>query len=160
VKHAINPSTWEEEAGGSLSLRPTLSTFRTARAYVGPSFKNQPTKPSSNQAHNPNPNQNKRKELYCSGECTPYIIHPLNVHSSGSLNGIMNICDHQHGQILEPWFFFFFFLTLKENPVSLTTGFYHLGSSTSPKQQASFFPYKFPCSGLLCKWDFILYGLL
>jgi hypothetical protein len=26
VVHAFNPSTWEAEAGGSLSLRPVLST--------------------------------------------------------------------------------------------------------------------------------------
>jgi hypothetical protein len=50
VAHAFNPSTWEAEAGGFLSLRPAWSTqvsSRTARVIQkNPVLKNKKKKPN------------------------------------------------------------------------------------------------------------------
>ena len=62
VVHAFNPSTWEAEAGGFLSLRPAWSTkvvsSRTARAIQ----RNRLEKPKKKKKKNKNKKKKKEEE--------------------------------------------------------------------------------------------------
>jgi hypothetical protein len=63
VAHAFNPSTWEAEACGSLSLRPAWSTeFQDSQSCTALSQKPNQTKPKQNKTKQNKTKQNKTKQ--------------------------------------------------------------------------------------------------
>jgi hypothetical protein len=61
VAHAFNPSTWEAEAGGFLSLRPAClqSEFQDSQGYTEKPCLEKKTKTKPNQTK-PKPKQNRK----------------------------------------------------------------------------------------------------
>jgi hypothetical protein len=65
VAHAFNPSTWEAEAGGFLSLRPDglQSEFQDSQGYTEkPCLKNKKQNKTKNKKNPKNKQTNKQKE--------------------------------------------------------------------------------------------------